>query len=43
MNSMAGQQAQAPSSPRDGEDVENGIGYPKVLFLVHVGKTLNSS
>ena len=44
MNSMAGEQAQATSSPRDSEDVEIAIGFPKV-FLVHIyaGKTPNSS
>jgi len=35
MNSMAGEQAQATSSPRDSEDVEIAIGFPKV-FLVHM-------
>jgi hypothetical protein len=29
---MAGEQAQAPSSPRDSEDVEIAIGFPKVCF-----------
>lgn len=38
MNSMAGEQAQAPSSPRDSDDVEITIECPKV-FLVHASKT----
>jgi hypothetical protein len=29
---MTGEQIQAPSSPRDGEDVAITIGRPKVIF-----------
>jgi len=32
MNSMAGEQPQATTSPRDGEDVGITIGCPKVVF-----------
>jgi hypothetical protein len=42
MNSMAGEQPQAPSSPTDSDDVEITIGCPKV-FWVDVAKTLKSS
>jgi len=34
MNSMAGEQAQATSSPRDSEDVEIAIGFPKVFWSI---------
>jgi hypothetical protein len=36
LSSMTGEQVQAPSSPRDGEDVAITIGRPKVFFHFNI-------
>jgi hypothetical protein len=36
LSSMTGEQIQAPSSPRDGEDVAITIGRPKVFFHFNI-------
>jgi hypothetical protein len=38
---MTGEQVQAPSSPRDGEDVAITIGRPKVVYSVLCDILLN--